>query len=41
MLAIVLAGAYRDKFGGDHIDDVRASVRAYMDRIGWKPRSSS
>ena len=23
MLAIVLAGAYRDKFGGDHIDDVR------------------
>ncbi len=41
MLAIVLAGAYRDKFGGDHIDDVRASLRAYMDRIGWKPRSSS
>jgi chorismate synthase len=41
MLAIVLAGAYRDKFGGDHIDDVRGSVRAYMDRIGWKPRSSS
>ena len=24
MLAIVLAGAYRDKFGGDHIDDVKA-----------------
>ena len=23
MLAIVLAGAYREKFGGDHIDDVR------------------
>jgi chorismate synthase len=36
MLAIVLAGAYRDKFGGDHIDDVRASVDAYMKRIGWK-----
>jgi chorismate synthase len=38
MLAIVLAGAYRDKFGGDHIDDVRASVSAYCERIGWKPR---
>ena len=38
MLAIVLAGAYRDKFGGDHIDDVRASVEAYVKRIGWKPR---
>jgi chorismate synthase len=41
MLAIVLAGAYRDKFGGDHIDDVRAAVDAYMGRIGWKRRSSS
>ena len=39
MLAIVLAGAYRDKFGGDHIDDVRAAVDAYCARIGWKPRS--
>ncbi len=39
MLAIVLAGAYRDKFGGDHIDDVRAAVDAYRARIGWKPRS--
>jgi chorismate synthase len=38
MLAIVLAGAYRDKFGGDHIDDVRAAVSAYCGRIGWKPR---
>ncbi len=36
MLAIVLAGAYRDKFGGDHIDDVRAAVAAYEERIGWK-----
>jgi chorismate synthase len=39
MLAIVLAGAYRDKFGGDHIDDARAAVDAYCARIGWKPRS--
>ncbi len=37
MLAIVLAAAYRQKFGGDHIDDVRAAVAAYERRIGWKP----
>jgi len=35
MLAIVLASAYREKFGGDHIDDVRAAVEAYERRIGW------
>ena len=38
MLAYVLAGAYRDKFGGDHIDDVRRAVGAYTQRIGWLPR---
>ena len=38
MLAIVLAGAYRDKFGGDHLDDVRAALAAYEQRIGWKRR---
>ena len=38
MLAIVLADAYRTKFGGDHIDDVRAAVEAYEQRIGWKRR---
>jgi len=38
MLAIVLASAYREKFGGDHIDDVRAAVAAYEARIGWKRR---
>ena len=36
MLAVVLAGAYRQKFGGDHIDDVRAAVEAYERRIGWR-----
>ncbi len=41
MLAIVLAGAFRDKFGGDHIDDVKGALAAYCERIGWKPRSSS
>jgi chorismate synthase len=35
MLAHVLADAYRRKFGGDHIDDVREAVRAYEQRIGW------
>jgi chorismate synthase len=40
MLAIVLADAYRSKFGGDHIDDVRAAVDAYERRIGWKPRAA-
>ncbi|HEY4281080.1 MAG TPA: chorismate synthase [Conexibacter sp.] len=36
MLAQVLAEAYRKKFGGDHIDDVREAVRAYEERIGWR-----
>jgi chorismate synthase len=35
MVAFVLADAYRRKFGGDHIDDVRAAVDAYRERIGW------
>ncbi len=36
MLAIVLAGEYRAKFGGDHIDDVLAALAAYEARIGWR-----
>jgi chorismate synthase len=39
MVAFVLADAYRRKFGGDHIDDVRASVDAYLRRIDWRPRT--
>ena len=35
MVALVLADAYRRKFGGDHVDDVRQAVDAYTDRIGW------
>jgi chorismate synthase len=35
MVAIVLAAAYREKFGGDHIDDVVEAVRRYEERIGW------
>jgi chorismate synthase len=38
MVAFVLADAYRGKFGGDHIDDVRAAVSAYERRIGWRRR---
>jgi chorismate synthase len=37
MIALVLADAYRQKFGGDHIDDVRTAVDAYRARIGWRP----
>jgi chorismate synthase len=36
MVALVLAAAYREKFGGDHMDDVRGALRAYEDRIGWR-----
>ncbi len=35
MVALVLADAYRRKFGGDHIDDVIEAVGAYEQRIGW------
>jgi chorismate synthase len=36
MVAFVLADAYRRKFGGDHIDDVRGALQAYKERIGWR-----
>ena len=36
MIAVVLARAYREKFGGDHIDDVVGALGAYRDRIGWR-----
>jgi chorismate synthase len=35
MVALVLGGAYREKLGGDHIDDAVAALRAYEERIGW------
>jgi chorismate synthase len=38
MVAFVLADAYRRKFGGDHIDDVRGALEAYEERIGWRRR---
>jgi chorismate synthase len=36
MVALVLGSAYREKLGGDHIDDARAALDAYRERIGWK-----
>jgi chorismate synthase len=36
MVAIVLASAYRQKFGGDHLDDARVALAAYEERIGWR-----
>ena len=38
MVAFVLARAYREKLGGDHIDDVRGALAAYESRIGWSRR---
>ncbi|MGH2844387.1 MAG: chorismate synthase [Solirubrobacteraceae bacterium] len=38
MVAFVLAQAFREKFGGDHIDDVRAALAGYEQRIGWHRR---
>ncbi|HTD58922.1 MAG TPA: chorismate synthase, partial [Solirubrobacteraceae bacterium] len=35
MVALVLADAYRRKFGGDHIDDVRQALDGDCERIGW------
>jgi chorismate synthase len=36
MVALVLAACYREKFGGDHIDDVLEALAAYKRRIDWR-----
>jgi len=36
MLALELARACREKFGGDGMGDVLAAVAAYEERIGWR-----
>jgi chorismate synthase len=36
MVALVLADAYREKFGGDHVADAVAALAAYRERIGWR-----
>jgi chorismate synthase len=37
-VAFELARAARDKFGGDALDDFVGAHRAYVERIGWRPR---
>jgi len=36
MVALVIADGYKDKLGGDHVDDAVAALRAYEERIGWR-----
>jgi len=36
VVALVLARCYREKLGGDHIDDVREALAAYRERIDWR-----
>jgi chorismate synthase len=36
MVCLTLARCYRQKFGGDHIDDVLAAIDAYKQRIDWR-----
>jgi len=36
MVCLVLARCYREKFGGDHLDDVLAAVGAYRRRIDFR-----
>jgi chorismate synthase len=36
MVALVLGACYREKFGGDHIDDATRALAAYRERIGWR-----
>jgi chorismate synthase len=36
MVALVLADGYLGKLGGDHIDDVRAALDHYRERISWR-----
>jgi chorismate synthase len=36
MVCLTLARCYREKFGGDHIDDVLAAVEAYKTRIDFR-----
>ncbi len=36
MVALVLAAAYREKLGGDSMDDAKAALASYEERIGWR-----
>jgi chorismate synthase len=37
VVAFELARCAREKFGGDHVDDLRAAHAAYLARIPWRP----
>ena len=39
VIAFELARCVREKFGGDHVDDMLASYRSYLERIPWQPRT--
>jgi chorismate synthase len=36
MVALVLAAAYREKLGGDNMNDAKAALASYEERIGWR-----
>lgn len=36
MICLAMVKTYREKFGGDHMDDVLAAIDAYKERIGWR-----
>jgi chorismate synthase len=38
VVSFELAGAAREKFGGDSLGDFVAAHRAYVERIDWAPR---
>jgi chorismate synthase len=43
MVALVLADAMREKFGGDSLEEMRANYEAYLDRVNrrWTDRDES
>jgi len=36
MVALVIAGALLEKFGGDHLDDTRGAFDRYLERTPWR-----
>ena len=41
MVAIVLADAILEKFGGDHVDEIRRNCAAFMATVGPRERTRS
>jgi chorismate synthase len=35
MVALVLADAYLEKFGGDNLAETRANIEHFLSSIGW------